>query len=69
MLRVNFNDSSSTYTDSVYQWDLNQVLEIAGLDLPVSPVIHFCNRNSTESLLVQSTTSEALLVVLYLIFY
>lgn len=61
MLRVNFNDSSSTYTDSVYQWDLNQVLEIAGLDLPVSPVIHFCNRNSTESLLVQSTTSEGVI--------
>lgn len=41
---ANVRVENNRYTvDSLYQWDLNQVLEIYGLSLPFVPEIHFTN--------------------------
>lgn len=48
-------------TDSLYQYDVNQVLAISGSGLTVPPVIHFTNRNpkqTDDALVVQSTISS-----------
>ena len=41
---ANVKVEKNRYTvDTLYQWDLNQVLEIYGLSLPATPEIHFTN--------------------------
>lgn len=41
---ANVKVEKNRYTvDTLYQWDLNQVLEIYGLSLPTTPEIHFTN--------------------------
>lgn len=41
---ANVKVEKNRYTvDTLYQWDLNQVLEIYGLSLPAIPEIHFTN--------------------------
>ena len=41
---ANVNVENNSYTvDTLYQWDLNQVLEIYGLSFPSAPEIHFTN--------------------------
>lgn len=41
---ANVKVEKNRYTvDTLYQWDLNQVLEIYGLSLPAVPEIHFTN--------------------------
>lgn len=54
MLRACFNCYHNYTTDNVYQWDLNHVLEIKGLTLDYAPTVHFCNKKSTEAIVVQS---------------
>lgn len=41
-------------TDSLYQWDTNQTLEITGSKLTTAPTIHFGNKASDIALVVQS---------------
>ena len=55
MLRVCLNCYGTYTTDSVYQWDLNHTLAITGLDPNYSPSVHFCNRKSTEAIVVKVT--------------
>ena len=54
MLRVCFNCYGNYTTDTVYQWDQNHVLKIIGLDLEYAPAVHFCNKKSSEAIVVQS---------------
>lgn len=42
--------------DPLYQWDINQVLEIRGLSLPSVPEIHFANEAMDRSIPRQATT-------------
>ena len=47
----------NTRTTNLFQWDVNQVLKIMGLDFGNSPVeVHFCNKKSTSAIVVLSTT-------------
>lgn len=54
MLRVCFNCYGSYTTDTVFQWDLNHILEIRGLTVDHAPTVHFCNRKSETAIVVQS---------------
>ena len=41
---------------NLFQWDVNQVLKITGLEFGDSPVeVHFCNKKSTSAIVVLST--------------
>ena len=63
MLRVCFNCYHNYTTDTVYQWDLNHVLQIIGLNLDYAPTVHFCNKKSTEAIVVQSELIEDTITV------
>jgi hypothetical protein len=45
--------------DSVYQWDINQKLEIRGLSLPSTPEIHFSNSDMTRSIVRRANMDKA----------
>lgn len=56
IIKVNKN----TYTaESLYQWDLNQVLEIRGLSLASVPEIHFTNVAMSRAIVRQSRMDAA----------
>lgn len=55
MIRANFNTYASYVTDSLYQWDLNQVLSVTGLNLAVVPEVHFSNANTDRAIVRQAT--------------
>lgn len=55
MLTVNFNAYDSYVTDSLYQWDLNQVLRVTGLNLVVVPEVHFSNANMDRAIVRQAS--------------
>lgn len=63
MLHVNFNTYNNYVTDSLYQWDLNQELIINGLNLSVTPEIHFANANTERAIVRQSTLSNGVITV------
>lgn len=58
MIKVNFNAYDSYVTDSLYQWDLNQILTITGLNLVNAPEIHFSNANMDRAIVRQSTMTN-----------
>ena len=45
--------------NSLYQWDVNQVLEISGLSLPSTPEIHFTNEAMDRCIVRQATMDAA----------
>lgn len=50
----------NTYTvEPLYQWDLNQVLEIHGLSLPSIPEIHFSNDAMDRAIVRQAIMDDA----------
>ena len=49
MLHVGFKGYNDYITDSLYQWDLNQTLEITGLNLSTVPQILFANKFSVAA--------------------
>lgn len=52
--------NSNRYTiESLYQWDLNQVLKIYGLSLPSTPEIHFTNDAMDKAIVKQATMNSA----------
>jgi hypothetical protein len=58
MISVTVTKNNRT-TDSLYQWDAGQVLEILGLSLPVAPEIHFARRTMRAAVVCQSTMTSA----------
>lgn len=54
MIKANFKAYDSYVTDSLYQWDLNQVLTVTGLNLAVVPEVHFSNANMERAIVRQS---------------
>ena len=55
MIKANFNAYNTYVTDSLYQWDLNQVLSVSGLNLEVIPEVHFSNSNMGKAIVRQAT--------------
>lgn len=58
MIKANFKTYASYVTDSLYQWDLNQVLSVSGLNLSVAPEVHFSNANMDKAIVRQATLSN-----------
>lgn len=54
MIKANFNTYASYVTDSLYQWDINQVLSVTGLNLTVAPEVHFSNANTDRAIVRQT---------------
>ena len=50
-------------TDSLYQWDTNQTLEITGSNLTTAPTIHFGNKAHDDALVVQSEIVDGVIRV------
>lgn len=54
------NIENNRYTvDSLYQWDVNQKLEIRGLSLANSPEIHFSNTDMSRAIVRQTIVDDA----------
>ena len=58
MIKANFNTYASYVTDSLHQWDLNQVLQVSGLNLDVVPEVHFSNANTDRAIVRQATMAN-----------
>lgn len=54
MIKANFSAYSKYVTDSLYQWDQNQVLHVEGLNLTVAPEVHFSNAKLGGAIPVQA---------------
>jgi hypothetical protein len=63
MIQANFRAYNNYITDSLYQWDLNQDLEISGLNFTVAPEVHFANANMDRAIVRQSTLSYGVATV------
>lgn len=55
MIKANFKAYSTYVTDSLNQWDLNQVLQVTGLNLTSAPEVHFSNANTARAIVRQAT--------------
>jgi hypothetical protein len=55
MIKANFRAYASYVTDSLHQWDLNQVLQVSGLNLTTVPEVHFSNANTDRAIVRQAT--------------
>ena len=57
---ANVRVEKNRYTvDPLYQWDLNQVLQIYGLSLPSVPEIHFTNDAMDRAIVKQASMDAA----------
>ena len=58
MIKANFKAYSTYVTDSLHQWDINQVLEVTGLNLTDAPEVHFSNKNMDRAIVRQATMTD-----------
>lgn len=63
MIKANFNAYNSYVTDSLFQWERNQKLEISGLNLAVAPEIHFSNAEMDRAIVRQSVLMKGNVMV------
>lgn len=63
MIKVNFDTYSRYKTDSLYQWDLNQEMQVHGLDLAAAPEVHFSNSSMGRAIVRQATLSGGVIRV------
>lgn len=59
MIKANFSAYATYVTDSLNQWDIDQVLQVSGLNLTSAPEVQFSNANSGRAIPVQSTMDSA----------
>ena len=64
MIKANFNSYNAYVTDSLYQWDINQVLSINGLNLDVVPEIHFNNKVMAHAIVKQAESVGGIIKVM-----
>lgn len=62
MFEVTCWDSYDRVIENLTQWDINQILYLKNIyddfGLTEAPMFHFCNKNSIEALVVQSTIED-----------
>lgn len=63
MIKANFSAYSTYITDSLHQWDINQTLEVTGLNLTTAPEVHFSNSTSGRAIVRQATLSRQVVSV------
>ena len=61
--KANFNAYHNYVTDSLHQWDLNQVLTLRGLNLATVPEVHFSNKNMDRAIVRQATMANHVVTV------
>ena len=54
MIIANFLNSSEVTTDRLFQWDIGQKIQILNIGASTTPTVHFCNKKSTNALVVES---------------
>lgn len=59
MAIVTVDKGTYTVAEPLYQWDVNQVLEIRGLSLPKIPAVHFANEAMGRAIVRQATMDAA----------
>lgn len=61
MIDVTCFDSYGEVVTALTQWDINQILQIknSGITSDNAPKFHFCNKNSSEALVVAPSTIDA----------
>lgn len=64
MINANFNSYKQYITDSLYQWDINQKLNVSGLNLSVAPEVHFSNCTMDKAIVKQSTNINHIVSVM-----
>ena len=55
MIKANFQAYSTYITESLHQWDINQTLEVTGLNLDSAPEVHFSNSNLDRAIVRQAS--------------
>lgn len=63
MIKVNFKAYGTYLTESLHQWDLNQTLEVTGLNLDSAPEVHFSNSNSDRAIVRQASLKNQVITV------
>jgi lysophospholipase L1-like esterase len=63
VIKANFKAYSTYVTDSLNQWDLNQVLQVTGLNLTTAPEVHFSNANIDRAIVRQATMTNHVISV------
>lgn len=63
MIQVNFSAYDKYVTDSLYQWDIGQVLKVTGLNLTKAPEVHFSNANMDRAIVKQSEMVDHVVTV------
>ena len=63
MIQANFSAYAKYVTDSLYQWDIDQVLKVTGLNLTVAPEVHFSNANMDRAIVRQAELKNHIVTV------
>jgi hypothetical protein len=63
MITANFKSYNNYVVDSLYQWDLNQKLTVAGLNIEDAPEVHFSNANLERAVVRQATMENHIVTV------
>lgn len=63
MITANFSAYGTYVTDSLHQWDLNQVLRVTGVNLASAPEVHFSNAAMDRAIVRQATMSNHIISV------
>lgn len=61
MITANFKLYGKIVTDSLHQWDTNQMLTVSGMDLPSVPEVHFSNSAMDAAIVRQATMMGSVL--------
>lgn len=63
MIKANFSAYGTYVTDSLYQWDINRILSVSGLNLEVAPEVHFSNASMDKAIVKQATLAKHIVSV------
>ncbi len=63
MIKANFNAYANYVTDSLYQWDRNQILSVSGFNISTAPEVHFYNSAMDKAIVKQSTFIDRVVTV------
>lgn len=63
MITANFSAYNAYVTDSLHQWELNQVLKVTGLNITTAPEVHFQNSALGKAIVRQATLTDGVVKV------
>lgn len=61
MIQVSFTTYGGYTTDSIYQWDLDRIVEIRGISLETAPILNFWCKNIKEAVVVRAEYEEGVI--------